>query len=272
MKNNKLIFDRNSLRMKRDNALSGIRESLFIKYGANDIIERLKLIDNDFSNILDIGCRAGHLTKLLATIYPNSKITATDMSDSLLAAFDHDHKLAIDEEKLEFPAHSFDLITYSLGLNWINDIQTFLNNIRNLLKPTGIFIGNFVGDSSFRNLRTLFIREEMATNSNHFLRISPFIRFDDTQLLLTSACFSEVVVDYENIEVTFDTPLELMQEIQKIAETNSMLHNPVYTITKKMFAALSNRVAKAFTDQITVISFIASPTKGSIKIKVVKYP
>jgi len=260
------IFDRSKLKNNRNKALAGINNSLFIKNAADDVIDRLKMINNNFCNILEISAKCGYLTKLLGSTYQNNaEITTTDMSSLLLDSFEHDDKLLIDEEQLEFPENSFDLIVYSLGLHFINDVQGFLLNIRKFLKPDGIFIGNFVGGNSLQNLRKFLIELEIASGSKHFPHISPFIHFDHVPILLSQAGFSEVIVDYEHIELKFDNPLMLMREIKNIGESNSLINSNNYAISKKMFSLLQN-YKEEFEDSVTLISFIASPIKNSIKL------
>jgi len=224
------------------------------------------MIDKNFLGILEVSAKCGYFTKLLGSTYRDAKITATDMSPLLLDSFKHNHKLLIDEEQLEFPENSFDLIVYSLGLHSINDVQRFLLNIRKCLKPNGIFIGNFVGGDSLKNLRKSLIELEIASNFKHSPHISPFIHFDHVPMLLSQAGFNEVIVDYENIELKFDNPLMLMREIKNIGESNSLARRHNYAISKKMFYLLQN-YKKGFEDSITLISFIASPVKNSIRLK-----
>ncbi|HJD67483.1 MAG TPA: class I SAM-dependent methyltransferase [Rickettsia endosymbiont of Bembidion lapponicum] len=260
------MFNRVNIKNNRNNAVIGISNSLFIKQAADDLIDRLKMIDKNFSNILEISAKCGHLTKLLKVIYKDAKITATDMSKMLLDSFEHDNKLCIDEEHLEFSENSFDLIVYSLGLHSINDVQRFLFNIRKFLKNDGVFVGNFIGGSSLQNLRKSLIELEIESSSQHSPHISPFIHFDHVPILLSQAGFNEVIVDYENIELKFDNPLELMREIKNIGESNSLILRQDYAISKEMYSLLQN-YKNGFEDNITLISFIASPSKNSIRLK-----
>ncbi|HJD60281.1 MAG TPA: methyltransferase domain-containing protein [Rickettsia endosymbiont of Omalisus fontisbellaquei] len=229
-------------------------------------MDRLRMVDKNFDSILEISAKCGYLTNLLKTTYRNADITATDMSPLLLDSFEHNHKLLIDDEDLEFPPNSFDLIVYSLGLHWINDVQRFLSNIRTFLKPDGIFIGNFVGGNSLKNLRKSLIDTEIASNFKHSPHISPFIHFDHVPILLSQAGFAEVIVDYENISLKFDNPLALMREIKNIGESNSLNASHNYAISKKMLSLLQN-YTNSFEDNITLISFIATPVKNSIRLK-----
>ncbi|WP_269479063.1 methyltransferase domain-containing protein [Rickettsia akari] len=237
-----------------------------MKHAANDIISRLGMIDKDVSDILEISAKCGYLTSLLKNAYRSANITVTDMSPLLLDSFEYNHKLLIDDEDLAFPKDSFDLIIYSLGLHWINDVQSFLSNIKTFLKPEGIFIGNFVGGNSLKNLRKSLIDAETASDFKHYPHISPFIHFDHVPTLLLQAGFSEVIIDYENIELKFDHLVALMREIKNIGESNSLNSSHNYAISKKMFSLLQN-YTHGFEDNINLISFIAAPNKNSIRLK-----
>ncbi|MDR0296920.1 MAG: methyltransferase domain-containing protein [Rickettsia sp.] len=229
------------------------------------MIERLNIINKEFPDILDLGCRTGQLTKLLVQNYNYAIIVVTNASNTMLQSFEHTSKLLIDEENLPFKTASFDLITFSLGLHWINDVQNFLLQIKRILKPNGIFIGNFIGGNSLKELRMRFIEAEIATNRPHFQHVSPFIHFDHVTPLLQQAGFTEVVVDYENIQLNYKSPLDFIRELKNIGESGALLQNSHNLISKQVLSILSNTIP-TFTEQINIISFIASPTKNNIKI------
>ncbi len=245
--------------------IHNIADCSFFQHAAEDIIERLNIIDKNFPHILDLGCRTGQLTKLLVQNYNYAIIVAANASNTMLQSFEHNPKLLIDEENLPLETASFDLITFSLGLHWINDVQNFLLQIKRILKPNGLFIANFIGDNSLKELRMRFIEAEIATNRPHFQHVSPFIHFDHVTPLLQQAGFTEVIVDYENIQLSYKSPLDFIRELKNIGESGALLQNPHNLISKQMLSILSNATS-TFTEQINIISFIASPTKNNIKI------
>lgn len=217
---------------------------------------------------MDLGCHTGILTKALEANYLNATITATDISDKILQSFEHPNKLLFDEEEIDkLELKNLDLVTFSQGLHWINDVPSFLRGIRNILQPNGLFIANFVGGSSLRKLRTSLIEAEIATNRGHSSHISPFIHFDQVSLLLAQAGFNEIVIDYENIAIEYNSPLELMHAIKNIGENNALADTNNYSISKEMLRILSKNTGE-FCDQIQLISFIAAPHKNSIKLKI----
>lgn len=264
----KTIFDLKKLTTNREKNLDSIKECVYFQQAAEDIIARLNYIDKDFTNILDLGARTGQLTKLLVQRYKYAIIIAADSSNKLLQSFTHDNKLLANEENLNLAPSHFDLITHSLGLQWINDVQKFLLQIRYLLKDNGIFIGNFVGGNSLKMLKKFFIDAEIAANRPACPHISPFIHFDHVTPLLSQAGFNEIIVDYETIELKYPRPLDFIRMLKNIGESGALMNQNHYAISKKMLSKLGSDTIP-FYEQINIISFIASPTKNSIKLTTV---
>lgn len=261
------IFDRQQLQFNRDRNIENIKNSSYFQDSAEAIIQRLEIIDKNFINILDIGCRTGQLTKLLAEKHNAATITATNSSELMLNSFEHNQKLLIDEEDLSFNERQYDLICFSLGLHWINDVQRFLQQIRLMLKPDGVFIGNFIGGSSLKTVRTKFIEAEISANHPHSPHVAPMINFDHVTPLLSGAGFKEIIVDYDNIQLTYKSPFDFIKELKNIGESSILNRKSHYTISKQMLSALKDNT-DIFNEQISVISFIASPNKNSIKLKI----
>ncbi|MCC8417479.1 MAG: methyltransferase domain-containing protein [Rickettsia endosymbiont of Bryobia graminum] len=262
-----IIFDRKQLQFNRDKNIDNIRSCSYFQDSAEAIIQRLDLIDRNFTNILDIGCRTGQLTKLLREKYKSAIVTATNPSQSMLQFVEHAQKLLIDEEDLLFNEIQYDLISFSLGLHWINDIQRFLLNIKSILKPDGVFICNFIGGNSLKALRTRFIEAEIFANHFHSIHILPMINFDHITPLLSEAGFKEVIVDYDNIQFTHKSPFGFIKELKNIGETSILNRKSYYTISKLMLAALKDNT-NVFNEQVSIISFIVSPNKNSLKLRI----
>ena len=245
-----VIFDYEKVRFNHERAVDNIKKSIFLQEAAQDIIDRLKILDKNFSNILDIECRDFGLSNLLVQAYKPAII-------EVISAF--------EVEESVFSAGKFDLVTFSLGLHWINDVQKFLSNIKRILKPDGIFIGNFVGGDSLKNIRKKFIEAEIEGKKPHFQHVSPFIHFDHVTPLFQHAGFVEVIIDYENIQLTFDSPLDFIRVLKNIGESGATNNQICRYIPKDVYAFLQSS-AGDFVEHINVISFIASPNKNSIKL------
>lgn len=270
-----MIFSKKKLQAHRNRAASYLKDNNLIKASALDIIERLDFITKDYAYILELGCRTGILTALLKERYKEAKIIATDISSEMLASLDHEYKFQLDEEeiskeffaqKLDIADLTFDLVIFSLGLHWINDVQGFLKQVQSILKSDGIFIANFVGGGSLKELRKAFIEAEVNAGLPHSSHISPLIHFDDVTPLLQYAGFNDIIVDYEKIELEYKSPLALMKTLKNMGESNALLNISNYSISKKMIPPLADET-NAFIDQINLISFIVSKNKNTIKLQ-----
>jgi hypothetical protein len=142
-----------------------------------------------------------------------------------------------------------------------------LANVKSLLKPDGIFICNFPVWGSLSNLRQLLFLAEEATSKQHFPHISPFIRFEDVPPLLQQSGMLENIIDCEVLTLEHESPLLLMKWLKDVGESNSIASRNHYSFTKPMYQFLSNFGKPSFEDQINLVTLIASPSKGSIRLK-----
>jgi uncharacterized protein (DUF305 family) len=78
---------------------------------------------------------------------------------------------------------------------------------------------------------------------------------------LSQAGFIEIIVDHHQFQLDYKSPLDFMKELKNIGESGALIKNSVYSISKQMFAILSDNT-NIFTEQITIINFIASPSKN----------
>lgn len=241
-----------------------------------DLIDRLNMIDKNCNKILDLGCRSGNLTIKLKKLYTEAEVIATDISQNMLNCFEHNLKFATDEENIasdlfefapQVTSRYFDLINYSLGLHKINNVQNFLMSVNFLLKDDGIFIGNFVGGESLKNLRFKIFEAESSLGLPHHPHISPFIHFDHVAMLLQGAGFAEIIVDYQNIDLEFASPLKLMKALKDVGESNTLLNRTNYSLPKAVYSILQADNSKEFMDRLQLISFVASKKKNTIKLK-----
>lgn len=79
----------------------------------------------------------------------------------------------VDEELLPFEENSLEAVVSSLSLNWVNDLPGALIQIRNSLKPDGVFIGAMFGGDTLFELRTSLQLAEVERESGISPRISP---------------------------------------------------------------------------------------------------
>jgi trans-aconitate 2-methyltransferase len=103
-----------------------------------DLIARIPKAD--YATIYDLGCGTGHLTRILADTFPNSKVIGIDSSPEMLA-----------EARREFPAMSWqeadinswhppgppDLIFSNAAFQWVPAHETLFPSLLQMLRPGG---------------------------------------------------------------------------------------------------------------------------------------
>ncbi|MEZ6140484.1 MAG: class I SAM-dependent methyltransferase [Zavarzinella sp.] len=116
------------------------------------------LPDFHASTVAELGCGTGNLSKLLAAKYPESKMTLVDLSQDSLTVAQHSlpemrkcEFLCCDMNDLDFPDHSFQVVTSAIAIHHLNSEQKkqlFAKIIR-WLAPGGVFIfaDQFRGDN-----------------------------------------------------------------------------------------------------------------------------
>jgi trans-aconitate 2-methyltransferase len=96
----------------------------------------------DAKNVADLGCGTGHLTVQLLEIFPSAKIVGVDSSAQML-----EKSAGFKNPNLEFvladlsswqPKTPLDVIVSNAALQWLEDHETLIPNLANLLEPDGI--------------------------------------------------------------------------------------------------------------------------------------
>ena len=131
-----------------------------------------------FSNCLEIGCGTGKNTAWLHTIA--NKITAIDLSEEMLAKAkvkiqsDHVHFAIADITKdRDFVNHQYDLVTFSLMLEHIEDLDAIFKKLANTVQVDGyVYIGELHPFKQYTGSKARFETEnglEIVTCFNHHI-------------------------------------------------------------------------------------------------------
>ena len=114
---------------------------------ANNLIHLLSTYDlYDFNTVFEIGCGTGFLTELLTQSTKYKKIILND----LILDFEGIIQNKINSEKIEFIGgdvesinfsefKTCDLVISNASLQWLNDFETFADNVSSKIPENGIF-------------------------------------------------------------------------------------------------------------------------------------
>ncbi|MDD3139170.1 MAG: methyltransferase domain-containing protein [Lachnospiraceae bacterium] len=105
-----------------------------------DLVTRLS--HREFDRIIDIGCGSGMSTIPIRAMWPKAKIIGIDRSEEMLKAA---HEIGIDVQWITHDCNNrienlgtFDLVFSNAFLQWIDNQEEFLKNIKDLVAKGGI--------------------------------------------------------------------------------------------------------------------------------------
>jgi SAM-dependent methyltransferase len=222
-----LPFDRPLHRKRLNRAAAGFAQADFLKdRAAQDQILRLGAIMRQFGVAVDLGARSGCFARLLAS-EPDvaakvGLLIQTDLCPAMLSG-SNEPRLVMDEERNVFAPQSLDLVVSSLALHWVNDLVGTLIQIRQSLRPDGLFLGALFGGLTLTELRQSLLAAEDEVLGGAQSRVSPFLDTPDGAALLQRAGFALPVSDVDRVTVRYDHPLLLMRDLRAMGETSALL-------------------------------------------------
>ena len=221
------VFDRPRLRQQRRRAAAGFarHDFLFRELGER-LLDRLADVRRAFPLAADLSPYPGLLGGLRDAMGDSlgGIETLIETGDVRLArgAGRGSTQLGCDEEALPFRAGSLDLILSCMGLHWVNDLPGAMIQMRDALRPDGLFLGVMLGGETLHELRQCLMEAELAETGGASPRISPMVGLRDAAGLLQRASFALPVADVETLTVTYPDTLSLMRDLRGMGEGNAL--------------------------------------------------
>jgi len=112
-------------------------------HGHKWLVFKRLILDSTSSpkSILEVGCASGHLTNLLANLFPHAQVVGVDIyKPAIIEAKKRFPKLSFmtaDAHKLPFPKYLFDLVISGETIEHVVDPAQMLHEIARVLKPSG---------------------------------------------------------------------------------------------------------------------------------------
>jgi len=214
-----LVFDRAAVRRHRDRAAATVDQVAdVLRDAAERLLDRLDDTTQQFTTALDVGGR-GVVAPLLRE--RGIAVVSTDLSRAM-AARNGGPAVVADEEFLPFAPASFDLIVASLSLHWVNDLPGALIQLRQALRPGGLFLASLPALGTLAELRTALTEAEAELSGGASPRVSPFPELRDCAHLLQRAGFTLPVADMEEIRLLYADPFALLRDLRAAGEANAV--------------------------------------------------
>ena len=232
------LFDRRLLRRRRDRAAAELAAHDFLFREAGErLADRLLDVRRTFPLALDLCCRTGLLAGILGGRGGIERLVGCDSSLAMARRARASERAVVGEEEfLPFAPGSFDLVVSLLNLHWVGDLPGALLQIRQALKPDGLFLGVLCGLGTLAELRDCLLEAESEIHGGAGPRVSPFADLRDGAGLLLRAGFALPVADTEALTVTYPDALALMRELRGMGETNALKARPTQFPGRELFA------------------------------------
>lgn len=230
------VFDRHAKRLQKDRAAArdGGNRSRTVDYVRDDVanrmMERFMDIKRKFSSVLDLGSGSGHFARLFESDQ-TKKVTMLDLSKRTLERDPDEEfevpveRLAVDEERLldTIPRNSQEAIVSCLSLHWVNDLPGVLVQIKEALKPDGVFIGAILGGDTLFELRTSLQLAEVEREGGFSPHVSPMADPRDMSNLMSRAGFTLLTVDVDEVSVGYPSMWELLDDLRDMGESSAII-------------------------------------------------
>jgi NADH dehydrogenase [ubiquinone] 1 alpha subcomplex assembly factor 5 len=207
------IFERKARRLRRDRMLSARGEDMWLlKRMAQDLFDRWQDSGESAAQALIIGYDAGLLSDALRA--RGVQVVFADPSAALARSA---LGVRCDEDRLPFADRSFDLIFWVGSLDSVNDVPGALILARRILRPSGSFLGSFLGFGSLSTLRDCTAE---ANDGPTIARLHPQIDVRAAGDLLVRAGFARSVADTETVTARYSSLKQLVADLRANGLTN----------------------------------------------------
>jgi len=243
-----VIFDAALIEQFRVRAFARRRggEDFLLASLANDLRERLAAVDRHFMQALDLHSHTNLTADNLCASGKVKRIGRIETNKLFLNA-DCPYHIR-PREHLALPYQSADLIVSLASLHLTNDTPGILVQVRQILKPDGLFLAAIAGAGTLAELRHCLISAETEIYGGISPRVASFMDVRDAGSLLQRAGFALPVSDSETITVRYDDAFALMRDLRAMGMQNALIARSRRPVSRRFFTKVAQIYADHFSD------------------------
>jgi malonyl-CoA O-methyltransferase len=217
------ILDRRAVRAAFDRA-SATYDAAAVLQGRvrAELLSRLDLIKVAPEVVVDLGCGTGDGTRRLKDRYRAALVIGLDPALGMLRETRRRsgwlrplRTVCADVMQLPFRDQSVNLMFSNLMLQWCDDLDGALAEIRRVLAPEGFFAFTTFGPDTLRELRSAWAAADGGTH------VSGFRDMHDIGDALTRAGLSEPVMDVERLTMVYPNVAAITRDLKVIGAHNA---------------------------------------------------
>ena len=245
-----IVFDPKRVARHRQRAAGQWAKYDFIKARlSSELVERLRDTPRTFNHALDHGSHGGNLSQALLASGRVASVVAMDPAEQMARmSFSEVPAVVSSLERLPFAAASFDLIASVGSLHWVNDLPGVLVQIRNGLRPDGLFQAALFGAGTLPELRTVLGEAEVEILGGLSPRLSPLPGLQDMAGLMQRAGFALPVVDVDDLVVRYDHAFALLRDLRGMAEQAAFPASRTRPLRRDVLNEMAARYQDRFAD------------------------
>ncbi len=215
-------LDRAGVRSAFDRASASYDDAAVLQARVRrELLDRLQPMALEPAIALDLGAGTGRGALSLKRLYPSATVVALDIAPGMLREARHNsrvfrrfERVCGDAFRLPLKDGCVDLVFSNLMLQWCDELEVAIGEIRRVLKPGGFLTFSTLGPDTLRELRAAWSAVDSASHVNAFLDMH------DIGDALTRAGFAEPVLDVERVELTYPDVLALVRDLKAIGAHN----------------------------------------------------
>lgn len=212
----------------------------------DDLEGRLASVNRRFPKAIAMNGFSGRLADKLAGNEKTDIVYRMELCAELIGP---DRRAFVgDEEWLPIAPASVDLIVSPLTLHFVNDLPGALLQIRQALRPDGMFLAALLGGATLSELKHVFTQVEAGLRGGAGPRFLPLADIRDLGALLQRAGFALPVADRDIITVRYDTAIDLMQDLKAMGASNPLADRERRFMRRDVLASVAELYRQRYSD------------------------
>jgi hypothetical protein len=208
------LFDMTLRSLRRDRARRSGPELFLLERAFEDCLERISLIERQFSRALLIGCPDPGWIDRLASVA--ERVDVRDPGSLFASAAGGE---PINEEAWQPTPGTYDLVVAVGTFDTVNDLPLALRLVHYAMRANGLFIGALSGGETLPQLRAA-MRAADTVAGGAAPHAHPRIEASALSPLLADAGFVRPVVDVDRVDVSYPSFDRLVMDLRGMAATN----------------------------------------------------
>lgn len=212
-----------------------------------DVAERLAGVERHFAVGVAFGGQTEALARALLDSAKVDRVLRIEQTAAALMSARFSGAVA-DEEALPLAPASIDLFVAALVLQWTNDLPGALIQIRQSLRPDGLFLAALTAGRTLAELREALFAAETEMAGGASPRVSPAAEIRDLGALLQRAGFALPVADRDILTVRYDSAFNLFADLSAMGATNALVERSRFPAGRRLFMRAAEIYAERFSD------------------------